>query len=165
MSTRVRSVRSDISLGGHNAVYTSAFDTRVRAIVSSCGLDSYRDYYDGDPTNWEAGRGWTQTRYMPKLAQYHERLEDIPFDFDGVLASLAPRDTLIIAPLRDSNFRADSVDRLASCARRIFQLHDASERLQIMHPACDHDFPPDMRQHAYALFDRVLAAPNTTDSP
>ena len=152
------------SLGGHNAVYTAAFDDRIKAVVSSCGLDSYRDYYDGDPKNWVAGRGWTQTRYMPKLADYHQRLEEIPFDFDGILASIAPREVLVISPVRDSNFRADSVDRLASSARHIFRLYDASARLQVMHPACEHDFPSDMRRHAYALFDRVLL-PQAETSP
>jgi endonuclease/exonuclease/phosphatase family metal-dependent hydrolase/dienelactone hydrolase len=153
------------SLGGHNAVYTAAFDDRIKAVVSSCGLDSYRDYYDGDPKNWVAGRGWTQTRYMPKLADYHQRLDEIPFDFDGVLASIAPREVLVIAPLRDSNFRADSVDRLASTARHVYRLYDAPARLQVMHPACDHDFPSDMRRHAYALFDRVLVPQQAETSP
>ncbi|MGI9472097.1 MAG: alpha/beta hydrolase, partial [Rubripirellula sp.] len=146
------------SLGGHNAIYTAAFDRRIKAVVSSCGLDSYRDYYDGDPSKWIAGKGWTQTRYMPKLAQFAGRLNEIPFDFDEILAAIAPRDVLVIAPLHDSNFRADSVDRLASNARPVFQLHGVPDRLQIQHPDCEHDFPPEMREHAYELFDRVLAS-------
>ena len=152
------------SLGGHNAVYTAAFDQRIKAVVSSCGLDSYRDYYDGDPSKWIAGRGWTQTRYMPKLAQFAGRLDEIPFDFDEILATLAPRDVLVIAPLHDSNFRSDSVDRLAVNARPVFELHGATERLQVLHPDCDHDFPLDMRLLAYSLFDSVLAnaEPETT---
>src|SRR5436309_5155239 len=32
------------SLGGHNSVYTAVFDERIKAVVSSCGLDSYLDY-------------------------------------------------------------------------------------------------------------------------
>src|SRR5436309_12659972 len=32
------------SLGGHNSVYTAVFDNRLKAVVSSCGLDSYLDY-------------------------------------------------------------------------------------------------------------------------
>ena len=144
------------SLGGHNAVYTAAFDERLKAVVSSCGLDSYQDYYDGDPSRWVAGQGWTQERYMPRLAQFGQRLDEIPFDFDSVLAAIAPRDVLIIAPLHDSNFRAESVDRVVSNARPVFQLHDRTESLQVLHPDCDHDFPPDMRKQAYRLFDRVL---------
>ncbi len=144
------------SLGGHNAVYTAAFDDRIQAVVSSCGLDSYRDYYGGDGSVWLPGKGWTQRRYMPRLAQYRGHLEQIPFDFDQILAAIAPRSVLVIAPIHDSNFRADSVDRLASEARKVFNLYGHGERLAVLHPNCDHDFPPEMRQAAYQMFDVAL---------
>ena len=51
------------------------------------------------------------------------RLEAIPFDFHEMVGTLAPRHVLIIAPQKDSNFRADSVDRIAAAARPIFKLH------------------------------------------
>ncbi len=40
------------SLGGHNSVYTAVFDDRLKVVVSSCGLDSFLDYYGGDEKNW-----------------------------------------------------------------------------------------------------------------
>ena len=144
------------SLGGHNAVFTAVFDDRLRAVVSSCGLDSFRDYYDGDPTRWLPGQGWTQQRYMPRLADYHGRLEAIPFDFDEMLASLAPRNVLVIAPLHDGNFRADSVDRVTNTARQVFALYGCPQHLLVLHPDCQHDFPIEMREAAYRMFDGVL---------
>ena len=144
------------SLGGHNSVYTAFFDDRIQAVVSSCGLDSYLDYYKGDEKNWFPEKGWCQTRYMLKLADYRGRLQDIPFDFHELVGALAPRHVLIIAPLKDSNFRADSVDRVATAAREVFKLYGHEDRLRIEHPDCDHDFPTEMRQQAYELFDRVL---------
>ena len=110
------------SLGGHNSVYTAVFDDRLKVVVSSCGLDSFLDYYDGDEKNWQPEKGWCQTRYMPKLADYKGRLADIPFDFHEMIGALAPRHVLIIAPTKDSNFRADSVDRIAAAARPVFKL-------------------------------------------
>ena len=145
------------SLGGHNSVYTAVFDERIAAVVSSCGLDSYLDYYEGNPKNWEPEKGWCQTRYMLKLAAYKGRLADIPFDFHEMIGALAPRHVLIIAPTKDSNFRADSVDRIAAAARPIFKLHGQESRLRVEHPNCEHDFPPEMREAAYKLFDAVLA--------
>jgi dienelactone hydrolase len=144
------------SLGGHNSVYTAVFDDRIGAVVSSCGLDSYRDYYGGDPARWVLGQGWTSERYMPRLAPYRGRLDEIPFDFDQMLAALAPRSVLVIAPLHDSNFRADSVDRVTDEARKVFALHGQPNRLQVLHPDCKHDFPDQMRQRAYEMFDAVL---------
>lgn len=144
------------SLGGHNSVYTAFFDDRIKAVVTSCGLDSYLDYYDGNEKNWFPEKGWCQTRYMLKLAEYRGRLQDIPFDFHELVGALAPRHVLIIAPLKDSNFRADSVDRVATAAREVFKLHGHEDHLRVEHPDCDHDFPNEMRQQAYELFDRVL---------
>lgn len=144
------------SLGGHNSVYTAVFDDRLKVIVSSCGLDSYLDYYNGDAKNWQPEKGWCQTRYMRKLADYQGRLEEIPFDFHELIAALAPRHVLIIAPTKDSNFRAASVDRIAAAARPVFKLLGHEDHLRVEHPECEHDFPPEMREAAYQLFDRVL---------
>ncbi|HVV99267.1 MAG TPA: prolyl oligopeptidase family serine peptidase [Planctomycetaceae bacterium] len=139
------------SLGGHNSVYTAVFDDRLRVVVTSCGLDSFLDYYGGDEKNWFPERGWCQTRYMLRLADYRGRLQDIPFDFHELIGALAPRRVLIVAPLGDSNFRAASVDRIVAAARPVFDLYGHPERLQVEHPDCAHDFPTDMREKAYAL--------------
>jgi dienelactone hydrolase len=148
------------SLGGHNSVYTAVFDDRLKVVVSSCGLDSYLDYYNGNPANWDAEKGWCQTRYMRKLAHYKGRLAEIPFDFHEMIAALAPRRILIIAPKGDTNFRADSVDRIALAARPVFKLHGHEDSLRVEHPDCGHDFPLEMREAAYKLIDEVLARSN-----
>jgi dienelactone hydrolase len=145
------------SLGGHNSVFTAVLDDRLKVVVSSCGLDSFLDYYGGDEKNWQPERGWCQTRYMPKLSGYKGRLADIPFDFHELVGALAPRDVLIVAPTKDGNFKADSVDRIAAAARPVFKLHGRPDRLRVEHPDCGHDFPPEIREAAYKLLDTVLA--------
>lgn len=144
------------SLGGHNSVYTAVFDERLKVVVSSCGLDSFLDYYGGAEKNWYPEKGWCQTRYMIKLADYRGRLDDIPFDFHELIGALAPRSTFIIAPTRDSNFRAASVDQVVAAAKPVFRLYGQSDKLALAHPECEHDFPPEMRKAAYNLIDRTL---------
>jgi dienelactone hydrolase len=145
------------SLGGHNSIYTAVFDDRIKAVVSSCGFDSYLDYYaERQAAVWRPGQGWTQERYMPRLAEYAGRLEEIPFDFHELIGALAPRAFLAISPKRDSNFKWHSVDKIIAAARPIYQLHRVPERIAVEHPDCEHDFPPEMRQKAYAWFERYL---------
>ena len=144
------------SLGGHNSVYTAVFDDRLKVVVSSCGLDSYLDYYNGNPKNWDPEKGWCQTRYMRKLADYKGRLADIPFDFHEMIGALAPRHVLIIAPKKDSNFRADSVDRIVAAAGRSSSCTGTRTASASNIPTA-HDFPPEMREAAYKLIDEVLA--------
>jgi dienelactone hydrolase len=143
------------SLGGHNAIYTAIFDARIKVIVSSCGFDSYLDYYSGNPAMWQKGKGWTQDRYIPRLADYAGRLQDIPFDFHGMIAALAPRRVFVNAPTGDSNFQWRSVDRVIAAAKKVYILHGVPERLQVEHPDCPHDFPPEMRERAYQVLDEL----------
>jgi dienelactone hydrolase len=138
------------SLGGHNAIYTAVFDSRISVVISSCGFDSFLDYKDGDI------RGWTSLRYMPRLLDYRDNLADIPFDFHELIAALVPRRMHAIAPLGDSNFQWQSVDRIIEAARPVYELHQASGQLTVEHPDCGHDFPIDSRLRAYQIIDQTL---------
>jgi len=133
------------SLGGHNAVYTAVFDERLRVVVSSCGLDSYLDYR---ATHWAPGRGWAQELYMPRILDYAR--EDIPFDFHEMVGALAPRAIFINAPVRDSNFNWRSVARIGAAALPVYRLFGAPELIRIEHPDVAHEFPPEIREAAYA---------------
>jgi dienelactone hydrolase len=141
------------SLGGHNSVFTAVFDERIKVVVSSCGLDSFLDYYGGNI------KGWTQPRYLPRLADYMERVAEVPFDFQELIGALAPRHVFLSAPLGDTNFNWQSVDRIARAAAPIYKLHDACDHLRVVHPDCAHDFPPEIREEAYRWLDAVLRAP------
>jgi len=144
------------SLGGHNAIFSAMFEPRIKVIVSSCGFDSFTDYYSGDPKMWEGGRGWTQKRYMPRLADYAGRLDQIPFDFRDLIKGLAPRVVLINAPIGDSNFQWSSVDRIVTAARPAYQKQGAEGNLEVIHPDCSHDFPESARERAYQLLEKHL---------
>lgn len=147
------------SLGGHNAIYTAVFEPRITVVVSSCGFDSYLDYYDGNESRWYFGQGWCQIRYMPLLSNYRGRLDEIPFDFPELLGALAPRPCFVNAPLHDSNFRWKSVDACAAAAAPVYDLLGGSGKLIIRHPDCDHNFPDEMREEAYRVIGSVLRVP------
>lgn len=134
------------SLGGHNSLFTAAHDPRVRAVVTSCGFDSFSDYQGGDLS------GWLQQRYMPRLAP------DPAFDFDDVLALQADRAVFVSAPLHDGNFVADSVDRLVAAVADEYDRRGGA--LEVHHPDCGHDFPPDLQDAAIRFAGAALRAGN-----
>lgn len=144
------------SLGGHNAIFTAVFESRIKLVISSCGFDSFRDYYGGKPDNWQPGRGWCQDRYMPRLAEYRGRLAEIPFDFPELIGCLAPRAVFISAPLRDDNFRWQSVDTIVAAAAPVFDLCGTPQNLRVEHPDCPHDFPETVREQAYGFLESRL---------
>jgi dienelactone hydrolase len=139
------------SLGGHNSIYTAAFDERIKVVVSSCGFDSYRDYKNGDIT------GWTSERYMPRLKNYAP--DKYPFDFHEIIGALAPRALFVNAPVGDSNFKWQSVDAIANAARPVFQLFGVAKNVHIEHPACEHSFPKEMREKSYEFLAAHLGQP------
>jgi hypothetical protein len=142
------------SLGGHNGLFTAAFDSRIRVVVTSCGFDSFRDYRGANPDLWRAGQGWCQVRYMPRLAAYQNRLDQIPFDFPDVLAAIAPRRVFVNAPTGDTNFKWDSVDRVVRTATGIAQV--SGEWVTVRHPEAPHQFPSALRQEAYRILEETL---------
>ena len=144
------------SLGGHNGLFTAAWDSRITVVVTSCGFDAFRDYCDGDPKVWMPEKGWCQSRYMPRLLAHRENLDALPFDFPDVLALIAPRRVVVSAPLGDDNFRWRSVDRVVSEARWKAAGEGVVAHITVLHPHAPHRFPPEQREHAYRVLDRIL---------
>ncbi len=90
------------------------------------------------------------------MADYRGRLEEIPFDFSEILAAIAPRPIYVNAPLHDSNFVWQSVDRCVAAAQPVYTLLGAPDQLRVDHPDVDHNFPDAQREAAYRTLTTVL---------
>lgn len=135
------------SLGGHNSLFAAAFDSRLRAVVTSCGFNAFAKYYGGNL------KGWSSPRYMPRINDlYHCNPAEMPFDFPDVLAAIAPRSVFINAPLRDANFEVSGVrDVVAGVEARFPKGH-----LEVRYPDADHDFPEPVRLQAYDFLHQAV---------
>jgi len=139
------------SLGGHNTLFLAAFDKRVKVAVTSCGFTCFPKYYGGDLA------GWSHKGYMPRiLDRYHCNPAEMPFDFPEILGAIAPRAVFINAPLRDGNFEWTGVDDCVQAAQPVYELLGGAGELVCAHPDSEHDFPPTVRDEAYAFLDRHL---------
>jgi dienelactone hydrolase len=139
------------SLGGHNTIFTTVFDTRIKVAVSNCGFTSFAKYKGGDL------KGWTSDRYMPRIATvYHSKPAEMPFDFSELVAAIAPRAFLACAPLHDDNFEVSGVRDVIAAAQPVYALLGAAARLAAHYPDCGHEFPPESRKVAYEFLDRWL---------
>lgn len=136
------------SLGGHSAMFTAAFDTRIKATVSSCG---YTRFHKDDVPSW------TGKTYMPKIATVFQNSADkLPFDFPEIIGSFAPRAFFSSAAVGDTDFDVQGVRESIESAKPIFALYGKPENLEAYYPAGPHAFPPDAREKAWAFFDRQL---------
>jgi hypothetical protein len=94
---------------------------------------------------------------MPRLRDVYGLDPDrVPFDFDEVVAALAPRAFFSNSPLGDDNFAVAGVKKAIVAVKPVYALFGADDRLQVRYPDCGHDFPPEVRREAYAFIDRVL---------
>jgi len=139
------------SLGGHNSLFLAVFDTRVKAVVTSCGFTSFYKYYGGDLT------GWSHKGYMPNIATRYEKSPSrMPFDFTEIIGAIAPRALFINAPLKDSNFEISGVYDCVNAAKPVYKLLKADNRLVMTNPDARHDFPDEARAAAYRFLDKEL---------
>ncbi|MGH9854002.1 MAG: alpha/beta hydrolase family protein, partial [Blastocatellia bacterium] len=141
------------SLGGHNTLFVAAFDQRIKAMVTSCGFNSFRKYYGGNLT------GWSGVRYMPLIAEkYGKDPSRVPFDFPDILVALAPRPLFINAPMGDSNFEVSGVKDCVDVAMPIYdRVFKAKEKLVAVYPDAGHEFPAGVRKAAEDFLDKWLA--------
>ncbi len=139
------------SLGGHNTIFTAAFDTRIKALVSNCGFTRFHKYYNGNL------KGWTSNRYMPLIAKHYNSSPDqVPFDFPELIGSLAPRAFLASAPVRDGNFEVSGVKETIAEAKNVYQLYGAADNLEAIYPDAAHSFPEEARDTAYRFLAKHL---------
>jgi dienelactone hydrolase len=139
------------SLGGHNTLFVGIHDERIRVMATSCGFNRFAKYYGGDLT------GWTHKGYMPRIAEvYGKDPARMPWDFPALLSALAPRAVFFSAPVNDANFEVSGVRDCIDAAAPVYEALGARSKLKAIYPECDHDFPPEAREAAYAFVDAAL---------
>ncbi len=138
------------SHGAYGTLFSSAFDKRIRVAVASCGFTALRS--DPVPERWSH-----LTALIPKIGFYIDRIEDIPFDFQHVLALSAPRPLFITAALDDKIFpNGESVRDVSARVREVYELLGAPEAFDTYIFPGDHNFPPESRDQAIAWIDRWI---------
>lgn len=139
------------SLGGHNALFTAAFDPRLKVAVTSCGFCSFHKYYGGNL------KGWTSDRYMPKIAsEYGNDPKRMPFDFDDVLLSIYPRAIFVMAPQHDANFDVAGVQDVMAKVEPSYAQGGIAKRIESVFPDAGHEWPEKERDAAYRFVDSML---------
>jgi len=126
-SKRVDAARIGVvghGLGAHNALMLAAFDERIRAGVASCGFTRFAD--DKDPGRWARSNGFV---YLPKLLKAVKQRKFL-FDWEHILALVAPSPTLVISALNDDCFsNTRSCEKAARAAGDVYKLLGAPEAI------------------------------------
>jgi dienelactone hydrolase len=154
------------SHGGYTTTFAMALDPRIVAGVSSCGFDTFR--YDGNPYRWSHA-----TALMPRLGFFitsphinirnyagvpDSQVIQIPFDMHWMLALLAPRPLMLATSDDDRIFpnAGWSARQAEARLRPVYELLNASDRLETFYFRGGHGFPQASEDRAFAFIDRWL---------
>lgn len=135
-------------LGGKVGLLTTAFDDRIKGVVSICGFDPLRLQTPDKGT--EGIRHYSHLHgLLPRLGFFVGHEDRVPFDFDEVLALIAPKPVLIVAPKMDRYARVADVSREVENSRKVYSLLGHPEALQFETPMDFNRFPRTMQDNAF----------------
>ena len=121
------------TLGGSLGLYAAALDERIAGVVSIAGFTPMRT---DTPERGMSG----MTRYshlyglMPRLGFFAGHESQLPYDYDDLMALIAPRPVLIVQPLNDRDAHAGDVRSAVERAQEIFVLKQAAGKLELHEP-------------------------------
>ena len=139
------------SLGGHNAFLLAAFDERIKASVSSCGLTSIID--DPDVFRWSRKEWFV---YFKTLKDYFCKGYS-PFEFHEILALIAPRAFFNWTAKDDHIFpHWKGVPEIEKRVKEVYRVYGAESEMCFELGTGGHNFPDDIRVKAYEFLDKRL---------
>ncbi|MGC1869602.1 MAG: alpha/beta fold hydrolase [Acidobacteriaceae bacterium] len=142
------------ALGGKVGLLTAGFEDRVKGVVSICGFDTLR--LDTAASGTEGIRQYSYLHgLLPRLGFFVGHEDRVPFDFDEVLASVAPKPTLVVAPTLDRYARIADVQREVEASKNIYRLLGKPQALQFETPVDINRFPQRTQERAFDWLSQV----------
>ena len=115
------------------AIYEAALDARVKGIVSIAGFTPMRtdtaDRGDGGVARYSMERS-----LIPTLGFFVGHESQIPYDYQDLLAMIAPRPVLVVQPLLDRDATPEDVETAMRQARQVYSLYGAQNKLGMREP-------------------------------
>ena len=136
------------SMGGTVAIYTAALDSRVKGIVSICGFTPMRT----DTANTGTGglaRYSVDLPLLPRLGFFIGHESQLPYDYNGLIATIAPRPVYVLAPQLDRDANPEDVHAAVEEAKKIYSLYNSTDKLIL-------DEPWDYNRLPEAAQDRII---------
>ena len=149
-----RVVVTGFSLGGAVGLYAAALDERIKAVASTCGFASMRLDVHGRQT--EGLQRYSHLRpTLPRLGFFvgHERR--LPYDYHEILALIAPRPLLILAPVLDQDWFFQDVEACYEAALPVYQLLGRENAIELYAPHDFNRYPPKYQDRVNAWLWRI----------
>lgn len=121
------------SIGGTVGLYAATLDDRIKGVVSIAGLTPMRTDTAEKGTGGIA-RYSVQRPLLPRLGFFIGNEARIPYDYDEMLAAIAPRPVLVVQPQLDRDATPADVHDAVERARKVYAMYNAADRLGLSEP-------------------------------
>ncbi|CAG5000802.1 hypothetical protein DYBT9275_02535 [Dyadobacter sp. CECT 9275] len=134
------------SLGGTVGLFTAALDQRIAGIVAVAGFAPMHTNVPG-----QAGIRTLSHLHglMPRLGFFVQHEERLPFDFQEILAAIAPRPILIIAPEYDTEAVLPAIEEAVREASRVHRFYPKSGDIQVLKPKSENRLSGEIKSVVY----------------
>jgi dienelactone hydrolase len=134
------------SLGAKVGLYAAALDERIAGVICVAGFTPLRLGADG---GIEGIRAYSHLHgLLPRLGFFVGSESRVPYDYHEVLACIAPRPVLVIAPAMDKDAVLNDVRRCVGEVKKIYRLYGATDRLLLSVPDDYNRFSAELRATA-----------------
>lgn len=137
------------ALGAKVGLFTAALDPRVRGVAAVCGVEALRLAAPDKGT--EGLRHYSHLHgLLPKLGFFLGCEDRVPVDYDEVLALIAPRPVLVVAPEFDRYAPVEDVRRVVVASRAVYRRLGQELALELRTPRDFNRFPHQLQEEVFA---------------
>ncbi len=134
------------SLGATVGLYAAALDERIAGVVSVAGFTPMRT--DTPEKGTEGIKAYSHLHgLLPRLGFFVGNESRLPYDFHEILACIAPRPILVIAPVMDQDANHEDVTNSVEQAGKVYSLYGNPGGIQIFSPDDFNRFSSGMREN------------------
>jgi alpha-beta hydrolase superfamily lysophospholipase len=121
------------TLGGMVALHTAALDPRVKGVVAISGFTPMRT--DTAERGTEGLARLSRERpLLPRVGFFIGHEAQVPYDYNELLAAIAPRPVLVVQPQMDRDTTSADVHAAVDQARKVYSLYGATDQLALHEP-------------------------------
>jgi pimeloyl-ACP methyl ester carboxylesterase len=133
------------SLGATVGLYSAALDERIAGVISVCGFTPMRFNTPG-----KTAEGIYEYSHLhgllPRLGFFVGEEDRIQYDFNEILAAIAPRPLLIVSPTWDQYASFSDVQNCMNEVKKVYDLYNQKDKMKLFAPEDYNRFSDDMKE-------------------
>lgn len=119
------------TIGGSLSLITAALDPRVAGIATVAAFSPWRSSNE----QYESLRTYSHLHgFIPRLGFFAENPQNAPVDFGEIIAAVAPKPVLLIAPDADRYTDIKTLQGVMGKVSRVYDLYGKKSSLQVQYP-------------------------------